>query len=147
MKKQIVLNLLVLLFVCPIVSAQNITITGTVKDLSNEPIVGVVVYVPGTMNYAITGLYGEYTISCQSGATLVFSCLGYVEQRIMTVVCSTTINVIMEEDPTWGQLQEFPRTGYCFTDKFRKTATCLNYSPASLRRSAFSATWRASMQS
>lgn len=43
--------------------AQNITITGTVKDQSGEPLIGVNVMEKGTTNGSITDMDGKYSVS------------------------------------------------------------------------------------
>ena len=43
--------------------AQNITITGTVKDQSGEPLIGVIVMEKGTTNGSITDMDGKYSVS------------------------------------------------------------------------------------
>ncbi|WP_291528731.1 SusC/RagA family TonB-linked outer membrane protein [Bacteroides sp. UBA939] len=59
------------------VQAQNITQTGVVLDQLGEPMIGVTVQVKGTATGAITNIDGNFSISCSSGNTLVFSFMGY----------------------------------------------------------------------
>ena len=62
--------------------AQDRTITGTVTDNKQEPLIGVNVVVKGNTSVgAITDLNGKYSLSVPEGkATLVFSYIGYVTQ-------------------------------------------------------------------
>ena len=57
--------------------AQNVTITGVVKDQSGEPLIGVNVMEKGTTNGSITDVDGKYSVSVKGGKTiLVFSYIG-----------------------------------------------------------------------
>ena len=63
--------------------AQNVTITGVVKDQSGEPLIGVNVMEKGTTNGSITDVDGKYSVSVKGGKTiLVFSYIGYISQEI-----------------------------------------------------------------
>ena len=78
--------------------AQNITITGTVKDQSGEPLIGVNVMEKGTTNGSITDMDGKYSVSSTGKKTiLVFSYIGYISQEI-PAGNRKTINVTMKED-------------------------------------------------
>jgi TonB-dependent SusC/RagA subfamily outer membrane receptor len=58
-------------------SAQNISVSGTVHDSNNEPLPGVNVVQTGTTNGTITDLDGKYSLSVPSDATLTFSYIGF----------------------------------------------------------------------
>lgn len=63
------------------VYAQQLTVNGTVKDVSEEPIIGASVLVKGTGNGAITDLDGNFTLSnVPLGATIEVSFIGYQAQ-------------------------------------------------------------------
>lgn len=47
--------------------AQNVTITGVVKDQSGEPLIGVNVMEKGTTNGSITDVDGKYSVSVKGG--------------------------------------------------------------------------------
>ncbi len=65
------------------VSAQNVTVRGTVKDATTgEAIPFAAILVKGTSNGVATDANGEYTISVPSRATLVFSSIGYLNEEI-----------------------------------------------------------------
>ena len=77
-------------------SAQNITIRGTVSD-SNGPLPGATIAVKGTTTATAAGIDGSYTIAApNSNAVLVFSFLGYATQEI-TAGNRTVIDVTLEE--------------------------------------------------
>ena len=55
-------------------------ISGTVVDLSGQPVIGASVVIPGTTTGAVTDLEGKYSISVPTGSNLTVSCIGYVDQ-------------------------------------------------------------------
>jgi len=71
-------------------------VTGTVSD-ANGPLPGANVLVKGTTTGTQTDFDGNYTISADSDATLVFSYVGYLTKE-MAVNGQSTVNVTMEED-------------------------------------------------
>lgn len=83
------------------------TVTGTVSDASG-PLPGVNVLVKGTSVGTVTDFDGNYTITANSGATLVFSFIGYSTREI--VVSGSTLNVTLSEDA--AQLDEVVVIGY-----------------------------------
>lgn len=110
MKNQI---LFILFFILGTFSlyAQNITVTGTVTDDSNDPLTGVSVVQKGTTNGVFTDIDGKYSIQVTgSGQTLVFSFLGMQAREIAAPNTSGTLNVIMSMDA--AQLEEVIVTGY-----------------------------------
>lgn len=80
------------------VSAQNVTVKGTVKDKTGETVIGASVVEKGnTTNGTITDIDGNYSLNVPSNATLVFSFVGMKSYEI-AVKGQTTINVTMEDD-------------------------------------------------
>lgn len=79
--------------------AQDRTITGTVTDNKQEPLIGVNVVVKGNTSVgAITDLNGKYSLSVPEGkATLVFSYIGYVTQEV-SVGSRNTVDVVLVDD-------------------------------------------------
>jgi len=75
---------------------QQITVTGKVTDaLDGTTLPGVNVLVEGTTTGTSTNVDGEYSIRVNPDAILVFSFIGYLEQKI-PVDNRTTINVDLE---------------------------------------------------
>lgn len=102
--------ILIFLLMVTTVMGQNITVSGTVTDTSNQPIIGAAVQVEGTTNGVITDLDGNYTLANVSPeATLVFSYVGMTTQKI-AVAGKTTINVVLQEDNV--MLEETVVIGY-----------------------------------
>ncbi len=80
------------------VSAQVITVTGTVTDNTGEPVIGASVVEKGnTTNGTITDFDGNFSLSLQQNATLVLSYIGMRTQEV-PVQGKTRINVVLEDD-------------------------------------------------
>lgn len=88
---------LVTLFIFTSVSAQNVTVNGTVNDVNGESIIGASVLEKGTTNGTITNIDGNFTLNVANNATLIISYVGYTTQEI-AVNGRTTINVTLSED-------------------------------------------------
>ncbi|WP_435625355.1 SusC/RagA family TonB-linked outer membrane protein [Flagellimonas sp.] len=98
MKKNHLKRLLVLLVFAfsTSVIAQQVTVTGNVSD-NVGVLPGVNIVEKGTTNGVTTDFDGNYTISVDAGATLVFSYIGYTTQEIL-LSGRTTLNVTLLED-------------------------------------------------
>ena len=62
--------------------AQTVPISGTVLSAEGTPLAGVTVTVSGTTQATATDSEGKFTINAKAGATLEFSSIGYVTQKI-----------------------------------------------------------------
>ena len=92
------------------VSAQNVTVKGTVTDKTGETVIGASVVEKGNpSNGTITDIDGNYTLSVPSKATLVFSYVGMTTQEA-AVKGQTVINIVMSEDAQ--ALEEVVVIGY-----------------------------------
>lgn len=81
---------------CFSLTAQKITITGTVTDSkSGRALAGVNVVEKGTGNDDQTGFDGKYEITTEVGATLVFTYVGYDTEKIKVFPGQKTIDVKM----------------------------------------------------
>ena len=79
------------------VSAQAITVTGTVTDAADgTPIVGCSVLIKGTTNGVIPNMNGQYSILAKKGETLLFQYIGYKQER--RVVKSAQLDVKLKTD-------------------------------------------------
>ena len=83
-------------------------VTGKVIDDLGEPMIGVSVQVKGTASGAITDIDGNYSVTVEPGATLVFSYVGYIPQE--HVVKGGILNVTLKEDTE--TLEEVVVIGY-----------------------------------
>ncbi|WP_242202136.1 TonB-dependent receptor [Aestuariivivens insulae] len=102
-------NILLVLFFIPLLAvSQKMTVTGTVKS-SSETLLGVSIIEKNTSNGTTTGIDGNYSISVNQGATLVFSYLGYKTIEV-ALNGKKTINITLEEDAS--QLEEVIIKGF-----------------------------------
>ena len=102
-------GLMVLLCMMPFsLHAQNITVKGTVSA-ADGPIIGATVKVKGAQGGVVTDFDGNYSISAQSNATLIFSYVGY-ETKEVKVGGKRQIDVTLIEDETL--LNEVVVVGY-----------------------------------
>lgn len=101
---------LMLLFCTTLTYAQTLTVTGTVTDATNAPLVGVTVLIKGTSVGEITDVDGKYTLTkVPANGTLVFSYIGYVTQEV-AVKNKKTVDVSLPEDTK--ALEEVVIVGY-----------------------------------
>lgn len=78
--------------------AQDISVSGNVKDERGDALIGVTIQVKGTTTGNITDVDGNYILSSvPTNAELVFSYMGYQTQTI-AVKGQSVINVVMKED-------------------------------------------------
>lgn len=97
MKKIRLINLILIMFCCCNLLAQNITVTGKVTDTTSEPVIGASVVVKGTNNGTITNFEGDFTLSVRKGDVLHISYIGYVAQDVK-VIGNQPIKAVMRED-------------------------------------------------
>lgn len=73
------------------------TVTGTVYDGTDEPLIGVSVMVKGTANGTATDFDGNFSIKAAKGNTLVFSYIGYSTTEIK-VENDQPMRIVLKED-------------------------------------------------
>lgn len=105
---------LLLVFLVHLSFAQEKTISGKVIDQNGLPLPGTTVLVKGTSNGTSTDFDGNYSITANTGATLVFSFLGYTTKEVK-VGSSNTVNVTLAEDR--AALEEVVVVAYGTTTK------------------------------
>lgn len=92
------------------VSAQNVTVKGTVTDKTGETVIGASVVQKGNAsNGTITDIDGNFSLSVPSNATLVISYVGMTTQEV-AVKGQQTINVVLADDAQ--ALEEVVVIGY-----------------------------------
>ena len=103
-------------------SAQNITVTGTVTDVSGEPIIGASILLGGEAGKGtVTDFDGNYTLqNVASKNTLQFSYVGMKTQNI-SVDGRTIINVVLLDDTEL--LEEVVVVGYGVQKKVNLTGS------------------------
>ncbi len=100
--------------------AQTKTVSGTVVDKQNEPLIGVAVRVQGTSIAAATNFDGQFTLNnVPENGVLEISYVGMATQRV-PVAGKSTFRITLEEDSE--MLQEVVVTGYGGVQK-AKTVT------------------------
>jgi len=108
-----------LFFLCTLmITAQERTIKGVVRDTSGEPVIGANVRVKNTTIGAATDIDGNYTLSAPSSArTLTVSYIGMKEAEVP--ITGNNVDIILEED--LSSLEEVVVVGY--TSRARKDLT------------------------
>jgi TonB-linked SusC/RagA family outer membrane protein len=111
MKSFRIFSLLIAFFWCTLLSAQEMSVTGTVSDEFGEALPGVNVFIKGTTTGAITGIDGSYTLKINDAANdvLVFSFIGFDKQEVI-VAGRNQIDVVLKTEFT--QLDEVVAVGY-----------------------------------
>lgn len=89
-------SLLCLMLFSSVTAIAQITVSGIVTDESGEPLAGVNIVEKGTANGSTTDFDGNYVLTVDDEATLVFSYIGFVTENI-PVAGKTTINVALRE--------------------------------------------------
>lgn len=79
--------------------AQSARIEGTVTDSKGAPLEGATVQVKGTNNAVVTDSKGKYTLSAETGATLVFSYAGLLSKE-EKINARPVINISLQENPS-----------------------------------------------
>ncbi|OHX64584.1 SusC/RagA family TonB-linked outer membrane protein [Flammeovirga pacifica] len=90
--------------------AQDKIVSGIIRDVNKQPLIGTNVVEKGTINGTITDLEGKFSLVLTTeNPVLVFSFIGYLEQEI-TVGSQTDLMVTLEED--LAELDELVVIGY-----------------------------------
>lgn len=76
--------------------AQQITVKGTVKDGSGQPLMGASVLVKGTSHGTATDFDGNFELKVDKGVTLVVSSVGYKSREVAAK--AGTMNIVLQED-------------------------------------------------
>lgn len=107
------------------------SISGTVKDLQGEPLIGVSVVEKGHQNGATTDIDGNFVIRVAENATLQFSYVGYKPVELPAV---NGMTVTMDEDN--NLLSEVVVVGYGVQKKSVVTAAISKVSGSDLESTA-----------
>lgn len=105
-----IITFVLMLFSCftYVLAQNNISVSGTIIDENNVPMMGVGVMIQGTTNGTITDIDGKYLITVPRNSVLVFSFIGYEDQVV--TVDKSTIDVKMV--PSAEFLEETVVVGY-----------------------------------
>lgn len=97
MLKKLLLFSIFMLNVMFYAAAQEVKISGTVKDANNEPLLGATILVKGTIQGVVTDNSGKYNLTAPKGATLVFSFVGFAKKEVL-IGNQTQINVTLSDE-------------------------------------------------
>ncbi|MDO4181263.1 MAG: TonB-dependent receptor [Bacteroidales bacterium] len=113
--------------------AQQLTVTGVVKDATGEAVIGASVLVKGTTNGTITDFDGNFTLSNVPGDAIIeITFVGYLPQSVKAT--SAPISVTLKEDTQ--ALDEVVVVGYGVQKKSVVTASIAKVGSESLAQTA-----------
>ena len=93
--------------VCTMANAQQVNVSGVIKDATGETVIGASVMVKGTKTGTVTDFDGKFHVECTPGDTLVISYIGYQTQEVKA---ADGMNVVLQEAA--NDLNEVVVTGY-----------------------------------
>ena len=97
MIRKLLVTLLVALGTCISSLAQQLQVTGTVKDQAGQPVAGATILVQGSTAGTTSNGAGSYTIAVPANDTLLVSFIGYRPQQI-AVGGKTRLDIVLKED-------------------------------------------------
>jgi TonB-linked SusC/RagA family outer membrane protein len=111
MKKLLLKNIIVVCFILfTTLTVFSQTVSGTVLDPNNDPVIGASVMVSGTTIGTVTDIDGTFELNdVGNGASVEISYLGYRTQSFVTDQDNSVFNIILAEDV--NQLDEVVITG------------------------------------
>ena len=90
---------LILLAVSLSASAQKRTVSGTVLDEQQFPVIGAAVMVQGTSTGAVTDLDGAFSLQVPQGdVVLNVTCIGYETANVTVQSIQDVVKVVLKED-------------------------------------------------
>lgn len=110
--------------------AQDVIVSGTVKDATGEPIIGASVVQKGTSNGTVTDLDGHFSFKASQNSPLVISYLGYDSQEV-----KAGGNLVIELKENSKELNEVVVTGYTTQRKADLTGSVAVVSTKDLKTS------------
>ncbi len=96
LKKAVLTALSLILMGGGVAFAQQ-SISGTVKDVKGEPVIGAGIIVEGTQNGVMTDIDGNWTLSVPANSTIVASCIGYNDVKVKVSAAQNIYNITLEE--------------------------------------------------
>lgn len=114
--------------------AQELAVSGNVKDATGEFVIGASVLVKGTTNGTITDIDGNFTLTgLSAGSVIEVSYIGYVTQSL-TIQDATPLQIVLKEDTE--TLDEVVVVGYGVQKKSVVTASIAKVSSDDLASTA-----------
>lgn len=74
------------------------TVSGTVTDMTGQPVIGAAVIDAQTGQGGVTDVDGKYSLKASAGAVLTVSCMGYTDQQATVTASRAVYNFVLEED-------------------------------------------------
>lgn len=87
--------------------AQQVDVSGTVKDEAGEPVIGATVAEEGTKNATITDFDGKFSLKVSGDKQLTVTYIGY---KTVKVTAAPQLDIVMKEDNQ--MMEELVVTGY-----------------------------------
>lgn len=94
--------------------AQDITVSGSIKDSKGNPMIGATISVKGTTKGGLADVNGQYSITCPQGSILLFSYVGYKPQEV--IADQPQIDVILVEGNSLEEVSVIGSRGKPRTD-------------------------------
>ena len=110
--------------------AQDVIVSGTVKDATGEPIIGASVVQKGTSNGTVTDFDGHFSFKAPQGTPLVISYIGYDTQE-----AKAGSDMVIELKENSKELNEVVVTGYTTQRKADLTGSVAVVSTKDLKTS------------
>ena len=119
MVRKIVLSIMAVLAISFVAFAQNLQVTGTVKDAAGNPVVGAAVFVEGTTVGTTTGVDGSFKLQVPADGNLYVSFMGYEDVKV-AIDGKNVVNVVLKDDyqaidevvvQTFGEVKKKDLTG------------------------------------
>ena len=73
----------------------SLKVSGVVKDVDGEPIIGASIFEKGTKNGTVTDVNGKFSLDVKPGASLIVTYVGYTTQEVSA---TRNPNIILHED-------------------------------------------------
>jgi len=131
--------LFVLLGMAGILQAQvTVTLSGTVKSATDEPLIGTNIFIKGTTIGTSVDLDGKFTLQIPenlSSSLMIVSSIGYVTQEL-TIGTKTEFAIVLVED--LEVLNEVVVTGYSSEERSKVLGSVVTIAPSLLTKIAVS---------
>jgi TonB-dependent starch-binding outer membrane protein SusC len=113
----------------------DINVSGKVVGDNNDPLVGVSIRIEGTDRGTITDVNGDYLLTAPSGGTLIFTFVGYEEQKV-PINNQTLINITLATGSS--ALNEVVVVGYGSSSRKNLSSAVTTIKQEDLNRGAIS---------
>lgn len=124
------LLMLLLIVPCTCMFAQQVRVSGKVTDANGKGIEGVSVTIKGTKTGTVTNSAGDFALSVQKDATLVFSSIGFVTKE--APVSGETLEIVLRNNA--GDLGEVVVVGYGTQKKANLTGSVVALNNAAITK-------------